>query len=119
MYQSRLLSCPVYLWESSGGGDPSYEVPSVLRYHLVTISTPSGLSDGTSKKIVSLRTARNRGVSCVRMSYANSTAVWVDAISVAWIDAVISSTLLPSAINRSDSAGVARRGSASRRWISR
>ena len=26
---------------------PSYAVPSVLRYQLVTISTPSGLSDGT------------------------------------------------------------------------
>src|SRR5262245_16541819 len=111
MYQSRLLSWPVYLWYNSGGFVPSYGVASVLRYQRVTMSTPSGLSDGTRMKIVSFRTARNRGVSCVRMLYANSTAVWVDAISVAWIDAVIRTTVLPSAISRSASAGVVLRGS--------
>src|SRR6185503_8891380 len=96
MYQSRLLSWPVYLWYSSGGDDPSYGVPSVLRYHLVTISTPSGLRDGTSSTIVSFRMARLCGVSSVSMRYANSTAVWVDATSVAWMEQVIRTIVLPS-----------------------
>ena len=44
---------------------PSYGVPSVFRYQRVTMSTPSGFSDGTRMKIVFSRIARNLGLSSV------------------------------------------------------
>ena len=40
-------------------------VPSVLRYQRVTISTPSGLSEGTSSRIVLCRMASKCGLSSV------------------------------------------------------
>ena len=49
----------------------------------------------------------------------NSTAVDVDATSVAWMEQVISTTALPCAINRSASASLVLRGSASFLWMSK
>src|SRR2546428_14073486 len=47
MNQSRLSSWPTYGWYSHGSGPPSYGVPLYLRYQATTVSSPSGVIDGT------------------------------------------------------------------------
>ena len=58
MYQSRLLSWPVYLWYRNGTCPPSHGVPSDLRYHSTTFCVPSGLWDGSIRMTVLSRMSR-------------------------------------------------------------
>src|ERR1700733_143269 len=114
MYQSRLLSCPTYFCQISGGLVPSNFVSKVERYQRVTISTPSGFSEGTSNKIVLSRMVWKRGLVSVISRYANSTALCVEATSSAWIEHVIRTMFLPSLNIDSACAGDVMRGSARR-----
>src|SRR5690348_3169930 len=114
MYQSRLLSWPTYFCHSSGGLVPSHFVFRVLRYQRVTMSTPSGFKEGTSSRIVLCRMASKCGLGSVSRRYANSTALCVDATSVAWIEHVISTMFLPSRNIGSACAGDVSLGSARR-----
>src|SRR5256885_13345957 len=46
MYESRLLSWPMYFWYTSCSGALSYGVPITSRYQCDTMFWPSGLMDG-------------------------------------------------------------------------
>src|SRR5260370_343501 len=93
MYQSRLLSCPTYLWYSSGGWVPSYGLPSVRRYHCVTISTPSALSAGTRSRMGLLVFARawKEETTLSQSSNSRSTPMtwpkWLSGVGTGWATA--------------------------------
>ncbi len=98
---------------------PSLFVPSVARYQSPTMSTPSGLSDGTRITIVFARIARASASSLVTSRCASTSGVTIPPTSSEWMLEVTSTMSLPFRTSESRSCARRRRGSAIRRWISR
>jgi hypothetical protein len=70
-------------------------VPSVLSYQFFTMSTPSGLSEGTSRTIVLSSISRTSGSSDEARRCAMSMPERYEPTSVEWTPQVISTTVFP------------------------
>ena len=88
----------------------------VRSYQLATLSTPSGLTEGTRTRIVLSRISRVAGSSRVARSWSSSIAIKVEAVSVEWIEQVMRTTGLLSGDGPAAGRRVVEPGSAMARW---
>src|SRR5262249_53546157 len=72
--------------------EPSHGLPFDRSYQCATLATPSGLADGTRSRIVESRISRVAGSLPVARPWSSSIAISVDAVSVEWIEQVITTT---------------------------
>ena len=117
MNQSRLLSWPTYLCQSSGGR-LSQGLPRFWLYQFATSVVPSGFMLATSRKITLSRMNFISSDSSLTALKAISGAVWPCATSIECSPKSIQTTALPSRASCRACASSRPRASASRRAMS-
>jgi hypothetical protein len=88
-------------------------------YQSTTMTWPSGLIDGMSRRTTSFSQESRAGSRVVATSWANSIAIWVEPTSVEWIVQVTRAMVFPSATraracSSERPSGLARRPAISR-----